>query len=153
MKKLMLILLFLLPSLFALGQEDKDDDREQLRQLIQNSFDKIFSELDTSSIQQFYTDDFLLLENGEVWDNDKVKAYMLRASASDNRPVRTNRFDFIEVKIRGNTAWLAYHNYATLTFKNGESRELYWLESATAVKDEEGWRLDMLHSTRVDPKK
>ena len=143
---LVLILFFQLTS----SQAQSQDDEGQLKQLIQGSFDKIFSELDTASIQTFYTPDFILLENGEVWDNDKIAAYMLRARSAENRPVRTNRFEFIEVKISGNTAWLAYHNYATFSRDGSEQRKLYWLESATAIRTTQGWRLDMLHSTRVE---
>ena len=149
MKSAILLCLFCLQAFYTLGQAKVQNDEEQLRQLIQNSFDEIFSDLDTASIRKFYTDDFLLLEHGEVWNNDTITSYMLRAAPAENRPVRTNRFEFIEVKVNGNTAWLAYHNYATLNYPDGRERKLYWLESATAVKTARGWKLDMLHSTRV----
>lgn len=150
MKTTVLVFALFLCAGCSTDQTTSQNDEEQLRQLIQGSFDEIFSALDTASIQKFYTTDFLLLEHGEVWDNERIAEYMQRAGNAENRPVRTNRFEFIEVKVSNNTAWLAYQNYATLTQENGEKRELYWLESATALRTPEGWRLEMLHSTRVE---
>ncbi len=64
---------------------------------------------------------------------------------------RVNEFEFIEVKIKENSAWIAYHNTATF-IKNGEVvGGLQWLESATAIRTKNGWKLDMLHSTLKSP--
>lgn len=126
------------------------DDQAQLEALIQNSFDEIFSEYRSESLKKFYTDDFILLEQGEVWDMEKVNSYLTRAQQNPNPPTRTNRFDFIKTVVEGNRAWIAYHNYATISRGEEVLTELYWLESATAIRTPEGWKLDMLHSTRVD---
>jgi len=150
--KTLILPAFLIFSLWGCPQlAEAQSDEDQLKQLIQDSFDEIFSGLDTASIRKFYTADFLLLENGIVWNNDTITNYMLRRKNATGRPVRTNRFEFIEVKVNEGTAWLAYHNYADLNYPDGRERKLYWLESATAVRASEGWKLDMLHSTRNTP--
>ena len=79
-----------------------------------------------------------------------VTEYFDQAKSNPNRTTRLNKFEFIKTVIDGDRAWTSYWNWAT--FKQGEKvvRELKWLESATAVRTEEGWRLDMLHSTRVE---
>jgi hypothetical protein len=79
-----------------------------------------------------------------------IQNYLARAQANPNPSTRNNRFEFIQTKVEGNRAWVGYWNYATITRDGEVIREIKWLESATAVKTDTGWRLDMLHSTRVE---
>jgi len=100
-------------------------------------------------IFNYYTEDFLLLEQGEIWDNEFIRNYFEQAKQEDSNPLRTNRFEFISTKIEGNRAWVAYQNYPTIIRAVQDPQNLHWLESATAVRTAKGWRLDMLHSTRI----
>lgn len=119
----------------------------EIERLVSDSFDAIWSGLDTSRISDYYTDDFLLLEDGEVWDNDAIMDYLEYASKNPKKLVRKNRFEFISTEVNGDMAWVAYHNHADF-FENSEIvRKAHWLESAVAVKTPAGWRLRMLHST------
>ena len=131
----------------AMSQNSELNKEDQIKELISNSFQKIFSDLDPQSLDTYCTQDFLLLETGEVWDMDKMRNYLDRASKQKSKVIRFNSFDFIEIKIEGKMAWVAYHNKAE--FKSGEKvvKELNWLESATAILTEEGWKLQLLHST------
>ena len=140
-----LLIMFIGISVMSQNSEMKKED--QIKELISNSFQKIFSDLDPQSLDTYCTQDFLLLETGEVWDMDKMRNYLDRASKQKSKVIRFNSFDFIEIKIEGKMAWVAYHNKAE--FKSGEEvvRELNWLESATAILTEEGWKLQLLHST------
>ena len=140
-----LLIMFIGISVMSQNSELKKED--QIKELITNSFQKIFSDLDPQSLDTYCTQDFLLLETGEVWDMDKMRNYLDRASKQKSKVIRFNSFDFIEIKIEGKMAWVAYHNKAE--FKSGEEvvRELNWLESATAILTEEGWKLQLLHST------
>jgi ketosteroid isomerase-like protein len=151
MKHLLIFILLLQSHLLSAQQTPSDE--VQIQNLIQNSFDGIFSDFDAERLGEFYTEDFLLLEQGEVWDMEMVRGYLTRAKSNPNPPKRTNWFEYIETKIFGDRAWVAYHNFATIS-RNGEViQELYWLESATAIRTSGGWRLDMLHSTRAEGKK
>lgn len=131
----------------VMSQNSEMKKEDQIKELITNSFQKIFSDLDPQSLDTYCTQDFLLLETGEVWDMDKMRNYLDRASKQEKNAIRFNSFDFIEIKIEGKMAWVAYHNKAE--FKSGEKvvKELNWLESATAILTEEGWKLQLLHST------
>jgi hypothetical protein len=131
----------------VMSQNSEMKKEDQIKELISNSFQKIFSDLDPQALDTYCTQDFLLLETGEVWDMDKMRNYLDRASKQKLKVIRFNSFDFIEIKIEGKMAWVAYHNKAE--FKSGEEvvRELNWLESATAILTEEGWKLQLLHST------
>ncbi len=152
MKYLPITLVLFLIQFTAFAQKSVSDDEKAVQDLIQNSFDAIFSEYDANQLGDFYTADFLLLEHGELWDMDFIRGYLSKAKQNTDRPTRTNRFEFIKTVIEGNRAWVAYHNYAMISKDGQVIRELYWLESATAIKTTQGWRLDMLHSTRAEKK-
>lgn len=130
----------------------ENPDSVLVQNLIQDSFDELFSSFKVDEIFNYYTEDFILLEHGEIWDIEKAKSYFNRANQNPTPPKRVNRFEFIKTEVSGDRAWVAYHNYATYSMVCREDRELQWLESATAVKTENGWRLAMLHSTRVEKK-
>jgi ketosteroid isomerase-like protein len=155
MKKIYLIfILSLIFQIKALAQNStKPNDAQEIQQLIQDSFDSLFSNYQAELLDRFYTPDFLLLEQGEVWDMDFIKTYLEDRSKNPNPVTRTNRFEFIKTEVFGERAWVAYHNWATFTKEGTAPREVYWLESASAVRTSEGWRLELLHSTRVESKK
>lgn len=138
--------------LFSSTAFSQTSDEHQVEQLIQNSFDAIFSAYDANQLVDFYSSDFLLLEHGEIWDMAFIREYLSKAKSNPNPPTRTNRFEFIKTVVEGDRAWVAYHNYATISRDGQLLRQLYWLESATAIRTANGWRLDMLHSTRVEKK-
>jgi hypothetical protein len=125
----------------------------EIHQLIQESFDSLFSGYHADLVERYYSPDFLLLEQGEVWDMDFIKTYLGDRNKNPNPVTRTNRFEFIKTEVFGNRAWVAYHNWATFTKVGTAPREVYWLESASAIRTSEGWRLELLHSTRVENKK
>ena len=143
MRKLLLFSLFLV----TIQIHSQTADEQKLKDLIQQSFDNIFSKMDKDMIANYYTEDYILLEQGEVWDIEKLKSYL----SPDNLQgmLRVNEFNFIEVNVIGDIAWLAYHNEATFLKDDQQVGELKWLESAMAIRTENGWRLKMLHSTRI----
>ena len=124
---------------------------QAIQQLVIDAFDEVWSALDTNSLARLHTDDFLLLENGEVWTNDSILNYQRSAMVSmiEQGYVRTNRMEFLTTESSGDLAWTAYHNYGTWTVGQDTTGQAHWLESAVAVKTAEGWKLKMLHSTRV----
>ena len=147
MKKLFLLLFFLGSHLTTFAQQKALSDEIQIQNLIQESFDTLFSTFNAGAIERYYTQDFILLEDGEIWDNEFIKNYFNEAIKKQPIPTRVNKFDFIKTEVDGNIAWIAYNNYATIS-RNGEIiRDIHWIESAVAIKTPNGWRLKMLHST------
>ncbi|MEO0726433.1 MAG: hypothetical protein AAFZ63_17955 [Bacteroidota bacterium] len=124
---------------------------DAVEQLVRDAFDQVWSGLDTGAVTRLHTEDFLLLEHGEVWTNDTIQNYQLREqpNAAAQGYTRTNDFDFLETVADGKTVWTAYHNYGTWTVGDSVLFELHWLESAVSIYTEDGWKLKMLHSTRV----
>ncbi len=74
---------------------------------------------------------------------------MRRQLSRVNKTKRINRMDYISVDKYGESIQIAYYNYAN--FFKGDSlvHKAKWLESALAIKTEKGWRLKMMHSTKV----
>ncbi|MBK6935753.1 MAG: DUF4440 domain-containing protein [Chitinophagaceae bacterium] len=133
----------------SFGQVSNETDKTSIKKLIIESFDEIWSKLNSKNINNYYTENFLLLENGEVWNNDSITNYLDNAILRKPNPKRMNTIEIIEIKIANRTAWIAYQNYATFSVDNKIIRKAHWLESATAILTENGWKLDMLHSTRI----
>lgn len=131
----------------SFGQSSIETDKTHIKELIIKSFDEIWSELNSKNIEKYYTKDFLLLENGEVWDNDSISNYLDNAVLKKPIPNRVNSIEFIEIKVFKGMAWIAYRNQAIFSIENKIIRKASWLESATAILTENGWKLGMLHST------
>jgi hypothetical protein len=96
-------------------------------------------------IQAAVTDDFLLLEVGEVWDLD-----FLLSLVEPSEDVRRNYFDVISIDRFGQIAHINYWNKAVIE-SGSETRVRAWLESVLVLKTAAGWRLKQMHSTRIDP--
>ncbi|MHC1774900.1 MAG: hypothetical protein AB9834_05740 [Lentimicrobium sp.] len=149
MKRLNSIILMMFFTTISFGQVSNETDKTRIKNLVIESFDEIWSELNSENIDKYYTKDFLLLENGEVWNNDSITNYLDNAVLKKPIPDRVNSIEFIEIKIADSMAWVAYQNYATFSIENKIIRKAHWLESATAILTENGWKLEMLHSTRI----
>lgn len=105
------------------------------------------SEVNHVDMKNFVTTDFQLLEDGEDWDiNDLIKV----VNPSDY--FRRNYFNVIRTEITGDTAWVSYWNKATFT-KGKLVEQVVWLESAILIKENNAWKIQMLHSTKIKPEK
>lgn len=115
--------------------------------LIQGAFDDLWAGMDSTKISKYHTEDFIILENGEVWDNSRIKKFMRERLRNKNRAKRINIMDYISLEKYGSAINVMYHNKAE--FYQGDSlvNKGSWLESALAIKTSDGWRLKMMHST------
>lgn len=125
------------------------DEEQEAKALVQGVFDDVWGGLDSTKILNYHTEDFIILEHGEVWNNKRIKEYIRQAVKRENRPVRINKMDYISVEKHGTAIQMAYHNRAD--FMQGDSLvgQAAWLESATVVSTPEGLRLHQMHSTRM----
>ena len=76
MNRLPTLLVLVFFTTIAFGQVATDTEKKSFENLIRASFDDILSALDAKNIDKYYTKDFLLLENGEVWNNDSIAKYL-----------------------------------------------------------------------------
>ncbi len=105
-------------------------------------------QIDRAYYASFMTDDYLLLENGELMDKAGDIA-LLDSMPADLQ--RTERFDFRRVTIEGDRADLVYFLEADINDSVDGPRRRRWLESATLRRQEGEWRCSLLHSTRITP--
>lgn len=153
MKNALFLLAIMLLGCQSKQQEDNNiltaEEEEIVKGLVQGVFDDIWAAADTTKLLDYHTDDFILLEHGEVWDNTTIMDYMHRQNKRENRAERINSMEYLWIEKYGESIQVGYHNYAD--FKQGDSLVFkgQWLESALAIPTEKGWRLKMMHSTRV----
>lgn len=107
------------------------------------------SKHDGKAMQAKATEDFQLLEHGEEWTMQKL----VDAVQPKNEPYeRKNFFKQIRARQEGNVAWLSYWNKAEIRSSKG-LRTVVWLESAVIVKEGDRWKVQLLHSTRLESDK
>ncbi|AGC75618.1 hypothetical protein LX97_00310 [Nonlabens dokdonensis] len=132
------------------SNEPQQNDEEAIaavENVIQNLFDEVWAGYDENAITKYQTDDFLLLEHGEVWNNDTIANWCKEAQTRNSEYERINNFKRIDARGNGDKLWLAYHNYGTFK-KDTIMFERAWLESVVAVKEDSIWKLELMHSTR-----
>lgn len=110
------------------------------------SFFTALSEANQQGIRDSTTENFLVLEHGEIWNLDKLLS-VVRPKTS----LRRNFFSVVSEDVRGDTALVNYWNKALERSENGEERTRAWLESVVVVKRRGTWRILQMHSTRLAP--
>jgi len=88
----------------SFGQVSNETDKTHIKNLVIESFDEIWSELNSKNVDKYYTKDFLLLENGEVWNNDSIANYLDNAILQKPNPKRMNTIEIIEIKVANGMA-------------------------------------------------
>lgn len=150
MKNAITILSLLFSSLL-LAQSAAEDE---FKKIVENSFQEIWSNMEEPKISKYYTEDFILLEDGEIWNNDSVRVAIKDIKSRFESPEnkmhnfeRINKFEFIKSYSDANSGWIAYHNHADILMNGNSIAKIHWLETATFIKEKNGWRMNLLHST------
>jgi hypothetical protein len=107
------------------------------------------SKQDGKAMQDTSTKDFQLLEHGEEWSMQKL-VDVVQANGKSHE--RKNFFKQIRARQTGDMAWVSYWNKAEIQ-RATELKIIVWLESAVMVKVDGEWKIQMLHSTRVESDK
>ncbi|XZE20731.1 nuclear transport factor 2 family protein [Pirellulaceae bacterium SH449] len=107
------------------------------------------SKHDGQAMRENATDDFQLLEHGEDWTMDML----VDAVQPKGEPYeRKNFFKQIRARQEGDVAWISYWNKAEIRRNSGQ-RTVVWLESAVMAKENDRWKVQLLHSTRLESEK
>jgi len=144
MKKLLCTAVIALVSVCHLSAQIKVTEKQAVQKVITDMFQAL-ADRDTDQLKSNCTRDFLLLENGVVWNIDSLTQKINQNKAATDFK-RINTFDFLATKVRNNTAWTTYNNQAEVT-KNGQHRVIKWLETAVLIKEGKVWKIEVLHST------
>jgi len=133
-------LIFLLFTQFSFAQTS---EKAEVQQVITRFFDAL-SVTNIPQMKSEVSDDFILLENGEIWTIDTLANKISRPKPEGY--LRQNSFDFIETKIEKNRAYVYYKNKAEISSKT-RNATIKWLESAILRKEKGRWRMEFMHST------
>lgn len=107
------------------------------------------SQRDGQAMRETATEDFQLLEHGEDWTMQQL----IDAVQPKGQPYeRKNFFSQIRARQVGDVAWVSYWNKAEIRRESG-LRTVVWLESAVLVREHDRWKIQLLHSTRLESDK
>jgi hypothetical protein len=138
MKKIALFVL--LSTQFSFAQTS---EKAEVQQVITRFFDAL-SVTNIPQMKAEVSDDFMLLENGEIWTIDTLANKISRPKPEGY--LRQNSFDFLSTKIDKNRAYVYYKNKAEISSKT-RNATIKWLESAILRKEKGRWRMEFMHST------
>jgi hypothetical protein len=138
MKKIALFVL--LSTQFSFAQTS---EKAEVQQVITRFFDAL-SVANIPLMKAEVSDDFMLLENGEIWTIDTLANKISRPKPEGY--LRQNSFDFLSTKIDKNRAYVYYKNKAEISSKT-RNATIKWLESAILRKEKGRWRMEFMHST------
>lgn len=103
---------------------------------------------DGKAMRETATEDFQLLEHGEDWTMQKL----IDAVQPKGKPyTRRNFFSQIRAREKEGVAWISYWNKAEILSESG-ARTVVWLESVVMIKVADSWKIQLMHSTRLEPK-
>ena len=123
------------------------DELAAVKQLVSDYYSVYYTDLNERRYRALLTEDYLLLENGEIVDTEKDVAGIPKADAEYRRK---DVFDFRSIKIHGDTAYLVYFLNSDVTDKKSGPRKREFLESMIVRRGNNGvWRTAILHSTHV----
>lgn len=127
------------------GAAQAGDEAANVQQAIQDNY-AAYSGFDEAKYRATTTDDFILLENGELIDREGDVAGMPKPDIGFQRK---DHFTFNSVKVEGDLAYAVYTLNSEIydDVKGARSRE--WLESAILRRADGRWKMALLHSTRV----
>ena len=122
------------------------DDEAVIKRIVQDSYDVFYIKMDQKKYRSMLTEDYRLLENGEIFDAIGDIAFMPKPE--DNYR-RTDTFDFRSVKIQGDFAYTVYFLRSDITDNKKGHRAVDFLESTILRRNGNNWRIALLHSTRL----
>lgn len=131
-------------SLFTQAQVKLSNDQLQVQKTLTDLFQAI-ADRDTAMLKNSCTSDIMLLENGQLWNLDTLVQKVLQGRGKDFK--RVNTLDFIETMVNGNFAWVSYNNQAEIIRNEQHLTFIKWLETTILIKEGNGWKVRVLHST------
>jgi hypothetical protein len=122
------------------------DDAESVKKFIEDWYFTYYVKLDKGKYRGTLTDDYLLLENGEILD---AAGDIALIPSPDDEYKRTDVFDFRSVKIDRDIAYAIYFLKSDINDKKKGPRHVEFLESVILRRSGNSWRVALLHSTRL----
>lgn len=137
---------FILMVLFVLiascRQKSRTDDPGKLKQVLIDYFDGIKSR-DLKKLNEVTTGDFILYEDGLVWNNDSL----MNALNAYKKFSADYRFSNFSIHVENASGDMIYFNHGNFIINDTTEISKDWIESATFRKVDGKWKLKFLHSS------
>jgi len=122
------------------------DDPEKIKKVLTGYFEGIENK-DTARMRALTTPDFMLYENGAVWNNDSAFMNIRR-----NMPFTVKyKFGNFKIHVDDTSGDVTYINHADFVFGPRGKKSLDWIESATFRKSNGEWKMNFLQATLRQP--
>ena len=149
MKNIVLLLAILHTGVLH-AQQPWSKDQLDVQKIVVDAFTTL-SDKDAEGLRKLCTADAMFYEYGEAWPVDTlIDLAITQNTAADF--TRTNKLNFVNTTIQGNTAWTTYYLQSDFIHQD-ESSSVYWMETVILVHEENQWKIAVLHSTRIDKNK
>ncbi len=123
------------------------DNVSTLKRMVADYYKVYYLDLDKKKYRSMLTDDYVLLENGEIISLEKDVSLMPTPQEGYQRQ---DSFDFRSVKVHGEVAYLVYFLKSDIRDKKDGARQREYLESIIMKRGGGGdWRIALLHSTKL----
>jgi hypothetical protein len=143
--KQLLLLSYILSSLNCLSQQANDSTA--IIQMLKQDY-ATMGNMDIPTHLNNVTNDYLLIEHGQIWDIKGELDSIYRKYAND-KSTRTDFFSIKKVTISGDMAYGVW--YLRSEFKeNGKTTERAWNESGVFRKELGRWKIALIHSTLLN---
>jgi ketosteroid isomerase-like protein len=120
----------------------EEDKPESVKLPLLNYFDAI-QRKDLGAMRANTTDDFVLFEDGRVWNNDSL---WMQIQRYPNRRLEFRLTGF-KVFVDKESGQISYFNHAKVFHNDSLTRQVDWIENVTLRKREGKWRINFLQST------
>jgi len=127
------------------GSAQASDDAADVQQAIKDNY-AAYSGFDEQKYRATTTDDFVLLEHGELIDREGDVANMPKPDSGFRRK---DHFSFNSVKVEDDFAYAVYTLRSEFYDDVRGARSREWIESAILRRVDDRWKMALLHSTRV----
>lgn len=121
------------------------EDSADIKHVVETYY-ALYRQFDRQKYRAMLTDDYLLLENGEIMD---AAADIAAMPKPEDQHKRTDRFDFRSIHVAGDTAYAIYFLNSEISDKKNGTRSRRWLESIILRRAGNSWQVALLHSTRI----
>jgi hypothetical protein len=125
-----------------MGCQPKPDDPEVLKKVLTDYFDGIKAQ-DVNKLNALTTKDFVLFEDGRIWNNDSL----VQPMPGEESLKATWVFDSMTIHMDQNSGHMVYQNHGDFVINDTINMHFDWLESAHFKKVDGQWKLSFLHST------
>jgi ketosteroid isomerase-like protein len=123
------------------------DNIKVLKQIVADYYRIYFVEVDRNKYRALLTDDYVLIEDGEIQDSEKDISFMPKP-ADEYR--RTDAFEFKSLKIHGDIAYTVYVLRSDIRTKKDGATKRTWLESMVFRRGSvDQWQVALLHSSKL----